>query len=287
MNNRALQTLAVIDEIGSFSQAAERLNMTLSAVSMQMKALEAELGVDLFNRAFRPPKLTPLGQAVARRAAGIVRSHAEVRALCSGGASLAGLYRLGFVWTASVRLLPTFLRNARAVFPEAQFLIETGLSEDLARKVRQGDLDAAVVTQVDADWDARFAPLRTEELVFAVPVSAGERTIAACVETLPFIQFTPETGIGRLVARYLREAGMKPAEVIVLDGVEAVMECVTVGLGFTALPRPDVLRYGREAVVVHAMSDPPLTRTLGLVAHDDRLGGRAFSDMASLFGGGP
>ena len=80
---------------------------------------------------------------------------------------------------------------------------------------------------------------------------------------------------------------MKPAEVIVLDGVEAVMECVTVGLGFTALPRPDVLRYGREAVVVHAMSEPPLTRTLGLVAHDDRLGGRAFSDMASLFGGGP
>lgn len=284
MQIRALQTIAVIRDLGSFRQAAERLNMTLSAVSMQMKALEAELGVALFNRSFRPPKLTSQGLLLADHAADMVRRQAEIVALCSGEAPLTGVYRLGFVGTASVRLLPAFLQRARTQAREAQFRIETGLSESLARKVRQGDLEGAVVTQVDADADMLFAPLRTEALVFALPPSAAERTIEDCAATLTFVQFTPETGIGRLVAGYLRDTGLQPRDLIVLDGVEPVMECVTSGLGFTALPKPDVQRYGGSAVAIRPMAEPPLTRTLGLIARADTLGSRAFAELAALLG---
>ena len=283
MQIRALQTLAVIREIGSFREAADRLNMTLSAVSMQMKALEAELGVRLFDREFRPPKLTPQGLLLAEHAAEMVRHHAEALALVGGEAALNGIYRLGFVGTASVRLLPDFLRRAREAAPVAQFRIQTGLSETLVRKVRQGDLDAAVVTQVDADADMLFVPLRTEELVFALPKSVGDWTIAACAAALTFIQFTPDTGIGRLVARFLRDTGLQPKELLVLDGVEPVMECVASGLGFTALPKPDVRRYGRSAVAMRAMADPPPTRTLGLIARTDTLSAQAVSDLTALF----
>ena len=282
MQIRALQTLAVVRDIGSFREAAERLNMTLSAVSMQMKTLETELGVALFDRTFRPPKLTPQGMLLAEHATEMVRHHAEVLALCSGEASLAGIYRLGFVGTASVRLLPAFLERAGVDTPEAQFRIETGLSETLARKVRQGELDAAVVTQVDADADMRFAPLRTEELVFALPRSAGDWTMAACASALTFIQFTPDTGIGRLVARFLRDADLQPKDLLVLDGVEPVMECVAAGLGFTALPKPDVQRYGGSSVAVRPMADPPVTRTLGLISRADTLREQAFRDLAAL-----
>ncbi len=282
MQIRALQTLTAIRDIGSFREVAERLHMTLSAVSMQMKTLEAELGVPLFDRTFRPPKLTPQGVLVADHAADMVRHHAEVLALCSGEAPLTGIYRIGFVGTASVRLLPAFLARAGRQAPEAQFRIETGLSETLARRVRQGDLDAAVVTQVDADADMRFAPLRTEELVFALPISFADWTIEACAQALAFIQFTPNTGIGRLVARFLRDAGVQPRDLLVLDGVEPVMECVVSGLGFTALPKPDVLRYGRSTVAVRPMADPAPTRTLGLISRPDSLGQPAFADLARL-----
>lgn len=282
MQIRALQTMAVIRDLGSFREAAERLNMTLSAVSMQMKVLESELGVSLFDRSFRPPKLTPQGLLLADHATDMVRRHAEIVALCSGEASLTGVYRIGFVGTASVRLLPGFLERAQTGAPDASFRIETGLSEALARKVRQGDLDAAVVTQVDADPDMRFEPLRTEELVFALPLSAGEWTIATCAAALVFLQFTPDTGIGRLVARYLRNSGLRPDRQIVLDGVESVMECVTAGMGFTALPKPDVVRYGGSKVIVRPMAEPPLTRTLGLISRADSLGAQPFSDLAAL-----
>ena len=68
MQTRSLRSLIKISQTGSFLRAAEQLHVTLSALSMQMKTLEAELGVGLFDRTVRPPRLTPMGRAVVVRA---------------------------------------------------------------------------------------------------------------------------------------------------------------------------------------------------------------------------
>ena len=72
MQTHLLKTLLKISQVQSFALAAEHLNMTLSAVSMQMKSLEEQLDASLFDRKFRPPKLTPLGLAVAEKAQAVV-----------------------------------------------------------------------------------------------------------------------------------------------------------------------------------------------------------------------
>ena len=82
MNIRALETLVQISQVQSFSTAAEIRNMTLSAVSMQMKALEAELDVELFDRQSRPPRLTPLGRQVAVQARAILSERDGLTMLC-------------------------------------------------------------------------------------------------------------------------------------------------------------------------------------------------------------
>lgn len=285
MQTRALRTLAAIDQVGSFAQAAAQLNMTLSAVSMQMKALEQELDVRLFDRAFRPPRLTPLGRRIAAKAKDVIADEDQLLGLCAGGGLLSGRYRIGFISTASVRLLPGFLAAARKSAPAARFEVEGGLSEDLEEKVLQGRLDAAVVTaSQDARHGLRYDSLGSEPLAYAIPEASAALSLEQLMRELPFLHFLPSTGIGKLTARHL--AGMKPAQradTIVMDGVEAIMECVKTGFGFTLLPVPDIERYADRSVAQRPSGDENLIRELALALREGSQSDRQAEQLRALF----
>ncbi len=266
MQTRSLTSLVEISKVGSFAEAASRLNMTLSALSMQMKTLERELGVALFDRAFRPPRLTPVGRSVCQHAVRVLSAQDLLEAACRPDDRLLGCYRIGFVSTASVRLLPGFLANARRQAPRAMFEIVSGLSEVLEEQVCAGRLDAAVVSASPAGRPGLEYDLLCEEpLVYAVPETVSTLPLQAVAERLPFLQFTPSSGVGKLISDFAASSGLQPEQRIVLDSVEAIMECVKNGLGFTFLPRPDIERYSNAEVAVITPETNACSRQLVLV----------------------
>lgn len=267
MNVRALRTLATIQKDGSFINTATRLNMTPSAVSMQMKMLELELGVSLFDRSFRPPLLTPIGRVVADKAQIVLQANDDLLDVCRSKDLLAGEFRIGFVPTASVRLMPDFLAQARTEHPSAQFHIETGLSESLAKMVSAGTLDAAIITATDdLPTNIHVELLMEEELVFCLPTPCSYWSIDRCMTGLTFIQFMPLSGIGRLIAQYMSRSNWRPVSSLILDSVEAVAECVMKGIGFSILPEPDIRRhFGEGQITLRSLSPSPLNRSLVLI----------------------
>ncbi len=284
MQTRFLQTLSMIADVGSFAIAADRLNMTLSTLSMQMKSLERDLNVTLFDRSFRPPKLTPIGRQIANQARHVIQSNDALVALCSSDGSLRGRFQIGFVMTASVRLLPGFLSNCRTLAPDAQFQVETGLSDDLQERVAHGQLDAAVITRADIDHvTLNYTRLATEEIVYAVPAEFEAEPINACMEQIPFLRFMPNAGIGKLISNHLAAAGYVPKTQIILDNVEAIVECVNISIGFTALPRPDVERYAIDDLVLRTMAQPPMVRELSLITLKDSAADHQVSRLKELF----
>ncbi len=281
MQTRNLKTLLKISNVSSFSAAAEELNMTLSTVSMQMTALETELGSKLFDRAFRPPRLTPIGRAVCDHAEQLVTAERGLLDACSGEADLTGHYRVGFVPTASIRLLPGFLIRAQKIAGDAQFEIETGLSEVLETGVLSGRLDAAVLTPSPVQQpELEHRTLRQEPLAYAAAETVSGCTAAELFERLPFFHFLPESGIGKLIALKLDEQGLRSDKPIFLDSVEAIMECVNKGIGFTLLPEPDIRRYGLDSTYV---LESPGHRDLALVTRKGGLPSRATDHLESLF----
>lgn len=271
MQTRTLKTLVEIDRVGSFATAASRLNMTLSAVSMQMKALETDLGARLFDRSFRPPRLTPLGRTICEQAKALLSVEDALRAACAPDDRLTGRYRIGFVPSASVRLLPSFLLNARRLAPDVSFEVVTGLSEALERMVKDGDLDVAVVTaSADRDPLLSISILREETLVFAAPQTPKSCEPRDLVEAIPFLHFTPSSGIGKLISGQMGAFVGHGRGHLVLDSVEAIVECVNRGVGFTLLPEPDILRYAAPSVRVFGAGSSELTRRLVLVYADAR-----------------
>lgn len=267
MQTRALKSLVRVARAGSFAKAAAELNMTLSALSMQMKSLEAELGVSLFDRSVRPPRLTPIGRSVVEEAAALLKSEATLVELCRPRDALVGQFKVGFVTTAAVRLLPDFLKNARGRAPEAHFEFETGLSKNLQSKVVDGRLDAAVVTDADGLPGAvTHHVLRREPFVFAAHHSLLSNGLDGLIRNHAFFHFMPDTGIGKLIAAEIQSYNRPPrARTIVLDNLEAIMECVATGLGFTLLPVPDVTRY-RSAAVQTIETPDQRQRTLVLIS---------------------
>ena len=282
MQTRALKTLTSIARHGSFIAAAEQLNMTLSAVSTQIKTLEEELGVLLFDRAHRPPRLTPQGRAVCARAEDVLEREAALVAECQTGGALAGRFRIGFVATASIRLLPGFLAHAQAEAPKARLDIETGTSTALEDRVSAGQLDAAVVTASQAPPPGlRYDPLLRERLVLACPIG-HDPDLDGLFRTLPFFHFQPQSGIGKLIADHVAPYQMADTRVIYLDSVEAIMECVNRGLGFTLLPEPDARRRLGATSRLGFNTPDTLTRDLVLVT-SDRSGSGRLSGLVGLF----
>lgn len=270
MQIRALETLVRIDQVQSFSKAAQLQNMTLSALSMQVKALENELGTALFDRSFRPPKLTPLGKRIAAQARQVMGAQRTLTALCGTEGELVGQFRLGFIQSASVRLLPDFLKSVRSSAPKSAFELSSGLSEDLNEQVLLGLADAAVVTRVPTRATGlHFEPISIEEMAFAVPVEHAQTPVEDLPLTLPFIHFRASSGIGNLIADRMETQRNRPSSSIVLDSLEASVECVKAGLGYTLLPLPDILRCTDDRVHVHRAASDALHREIALVVRQE------------------
>ena len=284
MQTRSLRTLVRVSKVGSFARAAEQLNMTLSALSMQMKALESELGVDLFDRSARAPRLTPIGRTIVEAATPLLKREDQLLDLCKPTDSLVGHFRIGFVTTAAVRLLPDFLKNAKRDAAQATFAFETGLSKALQDKVASGQLDAAIVTNADGVPDVLTELLlREEPFVFAAHETLLQDGLAGLLSKQPFFHFMPNTGIGKLIANeMLKHERPRGAETIVLDNLEAIMECVSAGLGFTLLPVPDVERYQSDEVKGIQLPLGSARKLVLATLRDGALAGRETA-LAALF----
>ncbi|MCG7521775.1 LysR family transcriptional regulator [Ruegeria sp. Ofav3-42] len=272
MQISAFETLVAIAQQSSFTRTAEIRNMTLSAVSMQMKSLEDELGAQLFDRRYRPPKLTPLGIRVAQDAKTIVDAFSVLKSRCVSTHELTGSYRIGFVPSAGARILPRFLTSAAQMAPKAVFRTSTGLSEALCEQVRNGQLDAAVVTEIsEATNELCCETLIREEMVVTAPLNSKAGGLAELSQSFPFLHFIPSSGIGKLIAQYCDQMQLKSDDVIILDSIETIVNCVKHGIGYALLPKADVIRYGADQVLVLPCEPRPLFRNISLVTREDAL----------------
>lgn len=289
MNMQSLHTLVRVAERGSFTAVAAGSNMTLSAVSAQMKGLERELGVALFDRRMRPPRLTPMGRAVTEHARRLLAERDALVATCAEPGVLAGHYWLGLIQSAYVRLLPRFIALAAREAPAARFAFALGTSRDLAERVESGALDAAVLTARGAFTGLDVHLLREEPMAFAVPLGDaplsdappgdGPIPMADIHARRTFFHFMPSTGIGALVAEHLRRENIVPARVVVLDSLEAAVACTAQGAGYTLLPVSDLDRYGAERIAQVPVASSQMVRRLACIAPPGPAGER----LAALF----
>ncbi|HLI12098.1 MAG TPA: LysR family transcriptional regulator [Alphaproteobacteria bacterium] len=266
MSIRDLRTFLAIAETGSFAAASRMVRRTQSAVTMQMKTLEDELGAALFDRTRRPPVLSEAGRALVPKA---IEAVAAYDRLFQGGAARAveGHLRLGVVPSVITGIMPKVLIALRAKYPRLRVELAMGLSADLVERMRRGTLDAAIVSElVGSRSSLHWSPFVREPLVLIAPMGAPHLPAEELIATYPFIRYARHAWVGQLIDRFLKRRRLKVNETMVLDTLEAITTMVHHGLGVSVVPLRVIGEPVSLPVLRVAFKGPPVYRVLG-VAH--------------------
>ena len=266
MNLSQLRTLVAISDAGAFSSAADKLFVTPSAISHQMRDLEQELGVELFDRASRPPRLNAHGHAVVERGREVLARFDLLVELARSPGEIGGRLMLGCVSGVSSDLVPRALARLRASHPSVQVSIEEGLSDALASRVRKRELDAAIITELPDEEPELKSLLITEEAMMVVaPPDCRLTDWREIIEALPFIRLNRNAGMGMVIDRALREYRLQVNEVMELDSSETVVGMARAGIGAGVVPVGRLRRVPVGEVVAVPFGKPRIMRRVVLI----------------------
>jgi len=284
MQLHQLRYLAAVAEERGFTRAAAQLRVAQPSVSAAVRALERELGIELFHRSGGEVTLTPAGEALLPWAR-------QVLADCEAGKAavedLMGLRRgrlsLGATPTLTTGLLAPLLADFHRRYPHLEVSLREDGSRHLVTALERGLLDLAVVIlPINHSW-VRTEALTDEDLVLAVPpdhLLAGRPSIdVADLEDVPLVMFRDGYDLREATLAACRGAGFAPTfsvEGLEMDGVLAL--CAA-GLGAAVVP-VSVVAPGGPLVAV-PFRDAPLRRTIGLASRQNRTpppAARAFAD---------
>lgn len=244
------QLLAVITvaRLGSFTKAAQELDLSQPALSRQVMGLERSLGVKLFERVGRAVRLTSGGEELVSRAGPLLEELSRVTSnLSTNNGTSAGRVRLGASESVAVNALPSILRPYLMANRRLNFRLICRTSDRLPEMVANGELDVAVCAVEFDPPGLTCKRLWDEELVLVLPVNHPSRSRSIDSYTNEeFILLPPSTVTRRLLDRALADKGVELKVALEHDSPEVIKSMVLAGLGLAILPEPCVRKETRR-----------------------------------------
>jgi DNA-binding transcriptional LysR family regulator len=274
LNLDQLRALIEVVELGSFTEAAKRLHLTQPAISQQIRELENRCGLELVERIGKRAFATPAGrELIAHGRRIIAETEQALAAVYQHKEGAAGRVHLGAGPTALIYLLPSVLRNVRNEHPKIEIVVTTGTTHSIAEGLLSNELDLGFTALPVESADLDAVPVRTDPMVAILPgtdpeipdkVTPGDvakRTLILEYQRVPHRQ---------LSRAWLHAAGVDVRPAMEFDGIEAIKSAVSAGLGMSIVPGPSMSEGPPMNSVVVRPLDPPLMRTLGLLAKRGR-----------------
>lgn len=170
MNLRDLKYLIAVAETHHFGRAAERCFVSQPTLSGQIKKLEEELGVTLFERTSRSVEITPVGSTILEHARQMMEQADAIRQLaCAYQDPLAGPLRIGVIPTLSPYLMPLILSPLKKQFPQLRLILAEEMTDTLLERLRNHEIDAALLATPVEESDLETMPLFDEPFWVAYP----------------------------------------------------------------------------------------------------------------------
>ncbi len=277
MELRQLEYFIAIAETGAFSRAAVRLCVGQPVLSRQMKALEQELGTELYYRTGRGIVLSEAGKILEQHARGVLETtagaHRAIRAL---GSAPAGRVVIGMPPSVGAVLTAPLVRQFRAEFPMVALGVMEGFSGHVLEWLTTGRIDVAVLYNAPRTSALVTAPLLTDELFLLGPVAdpagAGDASVRAeRLGSIPLILPSRPHGLRVLVDDFLAGIGVAPNVQVEMDAMPSTLSLVESGVGYTVLSYSSAhqqIESGR--IRKWTIVEPRMTRSLVVATSTQR-----------------
>ncbi|HEX6100230.1 MAG TPA: LysR family transcriptional regulator [Thermoanaerobaculia bacterium] len=250
---RHLQLVQAITSEGSVTRAADRLNVTQSALSHQLREIEDRLGTPLFLRVNRRLTLAPAGERLLRSATRVLD---ELRLAEEDIGRLAahqdGVIRVSTECYTCYQWLPPLLAPFHKRFPRVDVEIVPDFTRRTLEALNERKIDLALVYSTRRDPRLRIVPVFEDEMVVIVPREhrLAKKAYAQPSDLEGEHLFMPSPAEDSLFARTLAREGVRPRKHTAVMLTEAIVELVRAGVGVSALPRWVIARELRGGDLV-------------------------------------
>lgn len=239
MSIRMLKTLIAVADHETFSAAANAVFVTHAAVSQQMRTLEAQWQVEIFDRSTRTPELTPIGRALLARAREVVRAYDNIVPSVLGDDGLKGEFTLGAVPTSLTAIVPFSTALLKTNCPDLHVRLFPGLTTHLVHQLERGALDAAIASRPGImPLGLTWHPLAREEMILIASAKVESDDPVVVLQSNPFIRFSRDAVVGTLVEKWLQDNDIAVRDTMELASLEAIYSMVLADLGVSIIPEP-------------------------------------------------
>jgi DNA-binding transcriptional LysR family regulator len=223
----SLRTLVITQDVGGFGRASERLGRTPSAISLQMKRLQEEVGVPLFRKQGRKILLTEQGEIALRYARRVLELNDEMIDTLRGS-SLSGVVRIGFVQDFTGNVLPLVIARFGALYPLVKLEVTVDLGQVLLQSLDSGDLDLALTLG--------GSQKKTAKVLSELPLHwiASPKFKERANQPLPLALFNPPCLCQTPGLEVLEEVGRSWRVAMTSPSLSGLWAAVSAGLGLTA-----------------------------------------------------
>lgn len=279
--------VAVADE-RSFTRAAERCFVVQSALSHQIKALEREIGMQLFARTSRRVEITSAGEAfVAAARQSIEAADRAVTEAAAAGGQVRGTLTIGLIPTVTAIDVPALLGAFNAKHPQVRIALRQGGSAEFTHAIRAGTVDVAFLGLKDGDEPpgVAYRELSREALVAVLPAShalaARTRVSLSALADEPFVDF-PASSSGRAQTdAAFAVAGLERDVAFEAMSPELMLDLIRHRLAIALLPAA-VVPEDRSLAVVRVTDAPRRAEYVAWSAFNPGPAARAFVDAVGM-----
>jgi DNA-binding transcriptional LysR family regulator len=276
-----LRTFIAVTRHGTFAAAGERLGLTQSAVSSQIKRLEESLGFELFDRTRRAATLNAAGATTLARAEELIALYAKLGDLPDAGGD-GGLLRIGAIASVQSSLLPRALVALRQKHPKLRLSLVPGVSMHLMDQLDAGEIDMAITIRPPFGLlpELSWQTLVQEPFMLLVPAALKGKDWRKLIQAHPFLRYERKSFGGRLVERFLRDMQITVNESIELDEIQGLIQLVANGLGVALVPMvqaPDPLPKNVRAI---SLGEHTFYREIGILQRNAKAGQPIVTQLA-------
>jgi len=270
MEFRELRSLVALAESNSLTLTAEKLHLSPGAIHRQLKTLEQELGVRLYEKVGGRLRLTQATELMLPYLKELMAQYdSALAALEEWRGMRRGLVRIGAGPTLSSYILPELLKRFRRIHPSVELTVETGNTPVLLEELGKGALDLALLVSSDLIEGPAFSIEASWEFELVL-VSHRRHSPSHCrvaqLKSQPFILFRKGSRLEEPIDRYFAAAGFQPRVIMRFDSAEAIKAMIRTGLGISMLPMWIVDEDLRnERLFLIRQEDPPLRSKIALV----------------------
>jgi LysR family carnitine catabolism transcriptional activator len=287
MNNISLRQLRAFVTVGalqSFTKAADALNTTQPALSAQIRDLEAELGLRLFDRNTRSVTTTQAGRDLLPTVEKIL---ADIGGVAAHAQDVArkniGRVVVAALPSVSSTLLPRAVVRFRGQHPGITVALKDALAERIVQMIRDDEVDFAVTSPPSGDARLVFTPLASDQMVAVLPrnhpLASARRVKLADLLDTPLILMDRDSSVRRIVDGACASLGRMPTPAYEAAYMATAIGMVRAGLGATLLPSSALEIAAAADLVMQKLDAPELTRQIGIL----RKGARSLSPAAESF----